>query len=81
MNQNKLTNHVLTDENILLEDEAEDELLARALEESLRCSSFLRYWKLDMHFEKTDSEWYELHVWLFLEVLVGLLVERSWYND
>jgi hypothetical protein len=42
MNQNKLTNHVPPDEIILLEDEAEDELLARALEESLRCSSFLR---------------------------------------
>jgi hypothetical protein len=40
MNQNTLSNHVPRDE-ILLEDEAEDELLARALEESLRCSSFL----------------------------------------
>jgi hypothetical protein len=42
MNQNTLSNHVPPDEIILLEDEAEDELLARALEESLRCSSFLR---------------------------------------
>jgi len=41
MNKDKLTNHVPPDEIILLEDEAEDELLARALEESLRCSSFL----------------------------------------
>ena len=42
MNQNKLTNHVPPDEIVLLEDETEDELLARALEESLRCSSFVR---------------------------------------
>jgi hypothetical protein len=42
MNENKLTNHVPPDEIILLEDEEEDELLARALEESLRYSSFLR---------------------------------------
>ena len=41
MNQNKLTNHVPPDKIILLEDEADNELLARSLEEILRCSSFL----------------------------------------
>jgi hypothetical protein len=40
MNQNRL-DCIPTDDIILLEDEAEDELLARALEESLRCSNLL----------------------------------------
>jgi hypothetical protein len=61
MSQNKLTNHVPPDEVILLEDEAEDELLARALEESLRCSSFYVN-AIYMHFENTDSDCCELHV-------------------
>jgi hypothetical protein len=42
MSQNKLTNRVPTEEMIWLEDETEDELLARALEESLRCNSFIK---------------------------------------
>lgn len=36
MNNNEFNNCIPTDDLILLEDEAEDEMLARALEESLR---------------------------------------------
>lgn len=36
MNHNDFNNCIPTDDLILLEDEAEDEMLARALEESLR---------------------------------------------
>jgi hypothetical protein len=34
-----------------------------------------------MHFENTDSDCCELHVWQFLESFLVWLVERSRYND
>jgi hypothetical protein len=39
MNENEFNDCIPTDDIILLEDETEDKILARALEESLRYSS------------------------------------------